>query len=172
MEEIWKDIDGYNGQYQISNLGNVRSFKAWLKEYRPVKPRVHTGGYLRVCFFKVDKYIHRLVAQAFLQTDPLKPEVNHKDCDRKNNQLTNLEWCSHGENIAHGYKMGTRKNPGAGKIGKLNVNSTPVIAIKDTAIIECDSLREMGDALGRKGSSVWDALRNGHKCNGYTLYHG
>ena len=101
MQEIWKDIDGTSGRYQISNLGNVRAFTRF-RNGELLKPARYSNGYLFVHFAKdTDKkgerhsyLIHRLVAQAFLPNPDGLPQVNHKDEDKTNNIVDNLEWCT------------------------------------------------------------------------------
>lgn len=93
--EIWKDIEGYEGIYEISNLGRVRSFKNG--KVRILKPLTNKRGYLRVQLRKNNSLktlqIHRLVAQAFLPNPNNLPQVNHKDEDKTNNIVSNLEYC-------------------------------------------------------------------------------
>lgn len=119
--EIWKNIKGYESKYQISNLGRVRSLdrtvvrtdgKTIRKKGIILNNRVTRDGYLSVVLyddsFKTNsKYVHRLVAQAFL-SDTNKPEVNHKDGDKTNNNINNLEWCTRKENIKHADTTGLR----------------------------------------------------------------
>jgi len=107
-EEIWKDIPGYAGLYKVSSYGNVLSLRSG--ELR--KPVVHGRGYLAVALSGADHkkkqfYIHRLAAISFLG-EPSSPdyEVNHKDLDKTNNNVENLEWCSSKENMLHAYKNG------------------------------------------------------------------
>lgn len=101
MKEEWKDIKGYEGEYQISNLGNVKSFMG--KKERLLKPRRTQRGYYRVSLHKGnDKLIHRLVAEAFIDNPQNLPEVNHKDECPNNNNVNNLEWCSHKYNVNYG----------------------------------------------------------------------
>ena len=104
MEEIWKDIKGFEGKYQVSNLGRVRGFvrvKGKILSYHP-----SSDGYLRAELRKDGKkirfYVHRLVAQAFISNPDNLPEVNHKDEDKTNNKVDNLEWCTHEYNANYG----------------------------------------------------------------------
>lgn len=95
MEEIWKDVEGYNGKYQVSNLGRVRKVEI-LKQF------IHNRGYIYSNLDCKHKYIHRLVAEAFLENSNNLPTVNHIDENKENNTLSNLEWCSYKDNNIHG----------------------------------------------------------------------
>lgn len=99
-DEVWKDIDGYDGLYQVSNMGRVKSFK-WGKE-RILKPYETGNGYLRVELQSKPFKLHRLVAQAFIPNPDNLPFVNHKDENPKNNMVDNLEWCDNKYNINYG----------------------------------------------------------------------
>lgn len=110
MEEIWKDIDGYDGAYQVSNLGRVKSFKC--KEPRILKPW-SAAGYLQVELWSngIGKRfkVSRLVAFAFIPNPENKPEVNHVDRNKLNNCVENLEWATRLENQRHAIVTGLRK---------------------------------------------------------------
>lgn len=106
-EEIWKDIAGYEGKYQISNLGKVKSmnYRRTCKE-RILIPCKTANGYLQVrlsknCISK-QHLIHRLIAQAFIENPENLPEVNHIDEDKTNNCVSNLEWCDRKYNNNYG----------------------------------------------------------------------
>lgn len=120
MEEIWKPIQ-YDG-YEISNFGRVKSYKYDKINGKIMKPYRTTKGYLQIDLQldgrkrqnRVHLAVHRLVAQAFIPNPDNLPEVNHKDEDKTNNHVDNLEWCTteyncnygnHGENIAKKTRM-------------------------------------------------------------------
>lgn len=109
MIEIFKDIEGYEGLYQISNLGNVKALGnggSNTSKERILKPTKNQKGYLYVGLCKEGKRkkykIHRLVAQMFLPNSNNFTEINHKDEDKTNNQVTNLEWCTRAYNMNYG----------------------------------------------------------------------
>ena len=95
--EQWRDIDGYDGAYQVSDLGRVRSHKSG--EWKVMRARKDRGGYLRLSLFKDGKHkrfsVHRLVAQAFIYNDDeTKISINHRDECKQNNRVSNLEYCT------------------------------------------------------------------------------
>lgn len=108
MTEIIKDIKGFEGRYTISNLGIVRSKLTNIV----MKPNITKFGYARVNLRKAKSreyksyFIHRLVASHFLDNPTNLPEVNHKDSNRLNNVVTNLEWLSKEDNIRHSFIYG------------------------------------------------------------------
>ena len=105
MQEIWKDIEGYGGKYQVSNLGNVRSFAVDKKAGKLLGQRLNHKGY-PVVYLHDGKpktcVVHRLVAKAFIPNPNNLPQVNHKDEDKTNNRVNNLEWCTNDYNIHYG----------------------------------------------------------------------
>ena len=115
MEEIWKEVPRYNGAYLISNFGNMKSMKRYVERKGTmclVKPRllskvVGHSGYIEYQITYNKKHrsekAHRLVAEAFIPNPGNKPFVNHKDGNKQNNYVENLEWCSGRENVLHAY---------------------------------------------------------------------
>lgn len=106
MEE-WRDIKGYEGLYQVSSEGRVKSLDYnRMGRTQVLKPQIHRRGYLYVYLHQDGKakkfYIHRLVAQAFLANAENLTEVNHRDEDKTNNAVSNLEWCTAKDNSNHG----------------------------------------------------------------------
>lgn len=104
--EIWKDIAGYEGLYQVSNLGNVRSLRYRNRdEVRELFLKPHVRGYLQVELHKDGKRkmftVHRLVALAFVDGYEENKQVNHIDENKRNNVSTNLEWVSASQNVLH-----------------------------------------------------------------------
>lgn len=121
MEEVWKDIDGFIGCYQVSNFGNVRSidktidksdfvYGKWRKRTLRYKGKLIKGEVDKYGYKKVDlrlnqthskRTVHRLVAIAFIPNPDNKDQVNHKNCIKTDNRVENLEWCSMYENRNH-----------------------------------------------------------------------
>lgn len=113
MIEVWKDIPGYEGLYQVSNLGNILSLN-YKKTHKPhtLKHCISRDGYHRVnlCCNGVRKwFVHLLVAKSFIPNPLNKPQINHIDGDKDNNCVSNLEWVSGKENIQHAIRNGLRK---------------------------------------------------------------
>ena len=110
MEEIWKPIEGYEGLYEVSSYGRIKSLERYrsnnggiqLIKERIMKP-LDYNGYKNVLLWKngskKKEYVHRLVAKAFLSNPDNLKEVNHKDENPSNNMVENLEWCSHRYNM-------------------------------------------------------------------------
>ena len=133
MQEIWKDVKGYEGMYQVSNKGNVKSLDRVVISKNGVSKNLkgkmlahkkHKGGYLQVVLCQdINRYIHRLVAETFIPNIENLHEINHKDENKKNNNVENLEWCTRKYNVNYG--TGTQR-----MVEKMNYSETTKAMIK------------------------------------------
>lgn len=145
ITEIWKSINGYEGFYEVSNLGNVRSVDR-ISNGRTYSGRVllkglNKKGYEQVTLSKGDKQktksVHILVGIAFIPNPDNKPQINHKDGVKTNNNIDNLEWNTNSENNTHAYNVLKRKSPWQDKKGSLHGASKPVLKFdKNNVFIE------------------------------------
>lgn len=122
LKEIWKPIKGYEGLYEVSNLGRVKALERKkncnrgyeiIKEHFLKPNNYGTSGYYRVPLTNkehIRKYylVHRLVAENFIENPKNLPQINHKDGNKENNTADNLEWCTVSFNIKHAYETGLR----------------------------------------------------------------
>ena len=146
--EIWKDIEGYEGLYQVSNLGRVKSLK--FGKERIFKGTKNEGGYLQVTLYKEEKIkkycIHRLVAQSFIPNPNNLPEINHIDEIKANNRVENLEWCDRKYNI----------NYGSHNERMIKTNSIPILQFSKTGdfIKKWDSGTQIERELGFDNGNI------------------
>ena len=170
--EIWKDIEGYEGLYQVNNLGRVKRYYKNSKE-KILKPFSNRDGYLNVKLYKEGKSkqskVHRLVAQAFILNPEDKPEVNHKDEDKTNNKVENLEWMTRRENINYG----THNEKVAKSLQNHKQTSKPIygINVKTNEEIEFPSTME-AQRNGFDHSHIVDCLKGRRKSHkGYKWFY-
>lgn len=128
MNEVWKEVIGYEGLYQVSNIGRVMRTKSGRgAKAGNIKSNGHSLGYCYVSLCKegVAKhhYVHRLVAAAFIGECPQGAEVNHIDCDKENNRFDNLEYVTPLENIRHAIKQGRMTPRLKGRLSEQEVKS-------------------------------------------------
>lgn len=155
MTEIWKTAKGYEGLYEVSNLGNVRSlnYHNW-GIVRNLTPVMDKYGYMRVCLCKGNKQynglVHRMVARAFLENPLDLPQINHINEDKSDNRVENLEWCDCLYNNNHG-----TRNERISK-SKRNTKSKTVIQmdLQGNFIREWVSLNEIMRVLGFNAAFV------------------
>lgn len=141
----WKDIVGYENEYQINQFGEIRTLKdsPKLKKYDVLKPqKSKRNGYVYQMLYKNGKEkllrVHRLVAMAFLPNPNNLPQVNHKDGNKQNNSVDNLEWCEQSDNMKHAYKNGLQipsENQRKAIINTNKLKQKKVCQIKDSEII-------------------------------------
>lgn len=145
---MWKDIKGFEDAYRISDSGEVWSKdrlcvdskgRKRFRKGQKINPDIAPNGYYRVTFArngkKVQKYLHRLLAEYFIPNPDNLPQVNHKDGNKLNCCLENLEWVSVRDNTIHAYKHGLinhvrgKQHPNYGKYGGESKKAKPVIAV-------------------------------------------
>lgn len=132
MEELIKDLKGYEGLYKISSFGKIFS----LKRNRWLNPKPTKYGYVRVDltdFTKVEKSLalHRLVGENFINNPENKPFINHKNGVKTDNKVENLEWCTCKENILHAFKAGLKKGVRGEKSNFAKLSLEQVLEIRE-----------------------------------------
>jgi NUMOD4 motif/HNH endonuclease len=176
MSEIWKPVPGYEGSYEVSNEGRIRSLAREVPRLGTGKKTIHAkimtpqknrGGYLQVVLRSDGKSkmnrIHRIVLSSFDRPrDDM--DVNHKDGNKENNRLDNLEWATRSENIAHGYRVLGRKSAFSGRFGKDHHNAKAVIGINQQTgdTVRFDSLMDAQRA-GFQAGHISSCLSGGRK---------
>lgn len=156
MNEIWKDIEGYEGLYQVSNLGRVKSKRKMLK---PIE-----GEYKKVGLSKngiqQTYYVHRLVAKTFISNPDNYTHVNHKDENKHNNLINNLEWCTNKYNINYGNAQD--------KKAKHQIRYKVVQKDSNNNVIKIwESSREVAYTLGYNIRTIRKSAKNKLKNYGY-----
>ena len=174
MKEEWRDIEGYENLYQVSNLGRVKSVERTVRigrGYRIIPERIRKArknncGYLYVGLNKDGKkkqyFVHRLVATAFCDNLMGYTEVNHKDEDKQNNCMENLEWCTSKQNCNHG----TRSKKVAEKLSK------PLFSVdKESGLIMWwESIMEAERCTGIAHQNICHCLKGRQKSAGGHIW--
>lgn len=181
-EEIWKDIPEYVGYYQVSDKGRVRSLPRYrvgnagsltLVKGGILKPTLDAYGYFKQGLTKNNKVktytIHRLVASAFIKnSNPEKQnQINHKDGNKTNNDVENLEWCTALHNIKEALRLGLK---GGGRIYKPRVHSNSISQYKDGVLVKkYQCLASASRESGILKTSIGNCLKGRSKSSGgYT----
>lgn len=183
--EIWKDIKGYEGLYQVSNLGRVRGVEKLVRSkhssIKTVKARLlnsssYKSGYKYVTLssggFRRKHKIHRLVATAFIPNTQNKREVNHLNGIKSDNRRDNLEWCTSSENQKHAFKIGLQVCMNHLRVGANNPNSRCVDMFSQSGVLirKYDSMASAARDLKVSKSPISQACRLGNiKVRGYVF---
>ncbi|MGN1269386.1 MAG: NUMOD4 domain-containing protein [Clostridia bacterium] len=165
MEEVWKDIKGYEGLYQVSNLGRIKSIPrhGTRKNIHIISQRHNKCGYKIVNLYKnakgKAKTVHRIVAETFIENPLSKEDINHIDGNKENNNVTNLEWTSHKENMRHArknnlIKISNKVIEQGRKIGKTRAKKVAQINNCNRTIKEWNSITEANRATGISISNI------------------
>lgn len=161
--EEWRSVGGYEGLYEVSSEGNVRSLFGWdghrkVERKKILKPSMSTTGYWKVKLVKngirKDHKIHRLVALAFLKKEEGKDVVNHKDGNKLNNSIKNLEWCTTQENANHALETGLKISARLKKDAILDGYVTCGKTVKDIASELCLTPTQVRSQVRKAGVNL------------------
>lgn len=176
--EVWKDIKGYEGLYQISNLGRVKRLCEWVgnkyakkyvKKQSILKGTLDNVGYITVTLSKNSKNkkyrVHRLVSQFFIPNPDNFPQVNHIDGNKQNNNVNNLEWCDNNYNIHHAIKNGLwghRSDNIKKKVNQYDINNIYINSY--------ESITEAEKKLGINNTSISQCCKGKRKTAGGYIW--
>lgn len=185
MKEVWKDVKGYEDYYQVSNRGNIKSKDrlieiddyqnahaycsgfSYIKPGRMICSELNKFGYEVVGLYKDKKrkghMVHRLVAEAFINNPGNLPYINHKDENKLNNCVDNLEWCTAKYNTNYGTCL-TRRSISQQYTNK---RMKPVIAYNNLEMLEFVSIRSAARQLNLNQSNISCAIKKNHRCGKY-----
>lgn len=175
MEE-WRDVIGYEGLYQVSNKGNVKNLN-WraIGRERLLSPLENVDGYWTVDLYKNGecrrKRVHRLVAEAFIDNPNGLPVINHKDENKHNNAVENLEWCSVRYNTIYGKSLNNMLDSRTTRGSSNRRRKVVGTSLKDGSVIEFDSVSDAnrfftGISMGANVGACARGLRK--SCYGYV----
>lgn len=178
MIEIWKNVKGYVGLYQVSNYGRVRSLDTKqvrsngrvmceftvkgqiLNPYFTGRTTRNSKGYLTVNLKRKNKKVHRLVAEAFLENPNNYPMVNHKDGNTENNNVENLEWCTNLHNVRHAIKHGLK--PSGENVYNHKLTQTQVNEIRNSYQkgVRGNGIKSLAKKYGVSDMTIRNILKN------------
>ncbi len=167
MIEVWKDVPNFEGLYRVSNTGKVKSFaksnKYATQPIHLLNPTINNNGYAQVTFYKDCKRskfsVHRLVAELFIPNPDNLPCINHKDENKLNNSVDNLEWCTVAYNNAYG----------TARIRGIDKRSKPVeqLTYDGKVIAVYRSAKIASEIVGIEKNTITSAILGNHQSEGY-----
>lgn len=170
--EVWKDVTGYEGMYKISNKGQVYSVRRDIM----LKPKTDRYGYYVVGLWNgklVHRTVHRLVAQEFLDRPEGKNVVNHKDMNKKNNYVDNLEWVTAKENTKHAYENSKTYHDRCRELHSLGVEARKIkidAYYNGVFIGSFNGKKETAKALNISDKTIYNRLHGRYNSrSGYTF---
>ena len=175
MQEEWRAIDGTNGRYEVSNTGKIRSMNykrtGTVRELLPAKDK---KGYFRTAIVINGKpktiKVHREIAKAFIPNPCNLPQINHKDGNKTNNNVSNLEWITNVDNAHHAIKNGLFVNSYTAAKKANDERKKPIVATKDDASLMFDSINEASRQLNLSRRHIQNVLKHERKqCGGYSI---
>lgn len=160
MEEIWKDVPGFEGLYQVSNYGQIKSTPRRGTAGGIMKGHADRKGYINITLRKdgiqYTQKLHRLIAITFISNPHNYPEVNHRDENKQNNRVDNLEWCT----TSYNHEYGTRTLRASTHCGK------PIRCVETG--VEYQGAKWASKEMGIDASGITKALKNPNRtCGGY-----
>jgi NUMOD4 motif-containing protein len=178
--EVWVPISGYEGLYEISNMGRVKTLRKFHKtghtghwRQEKIMSCSLSGKYLKIDLRPIipnrETLMHRLVAIHFIPNPDNKPQVNHKKGNKHDNRAAELEWSTISENHLHAFRTGLKKASWTGKTGKDHVSSKPVILMGSNGTKEFESTTACAKYLGVNLASVLQAIRLEGNCKGHKI---
>jgi len=169
VEEVWKDIDGYEGFYEISNYGRVKSLPKWMGSYfskeKILTPKIDKNNYEYYGLVKPTekrKYLrtNRMVAKAFIENHNNLPQVNHKDGNKRNNYYENLEWSTPKENIDHAWRNGL-KEKAREAASLVHGQKCKLVSLVTEEEVSFNSKQKLSLFLGYNSHWLSSAIQNG-----------
>lgn len=162
MEETWKGVEGYEGLYEVSNLGNVKSFRH-CKTGRNMAITNRGKGYMCVELRNNGvgkiKLIHRLVAQAFIPNLENKAVVNHLDNNPSNNHVSNLAWAGQAENVNYAAKQNRLAKPCGEKNGQNKLSASDVLAIRQRRATEKTTYKDLAKEFNVCEATIFNIVK-------------
>ena len=173
-----KQIPNYEGVYEIDEVGNIYSLprKGTAFYKRKISTKINKYGYEQCSLMKNGEMktflVHRLVAMAFIENEDNLPQVNHKNGNKSDNRVENLEWCTISQNTKHAFdnNLGGFKKTVLNNLSKMNENSyRKVVLTKVGETVEFNSTREASIFLNTDKDNITRAFRENIKCKGYSV---